>query len=284
MIYCIGDSHVDFFSGWNSIGPEYPETRPSRFPFFKSFRLGPSLAYNLCEKETKTRSREKLFEILRSANPQEIKIMLSFGEIDCRAHLIKESLKQNRPIDKIAYECADRYFKVVNEVKELGFETIVWNSIPSTLYQSRNPEFPTEGTCVDRNKATRFFNSRLNNLCRDKTIPFISIFEKLVDKNDFTKMKYYMDDIHLSQKIMPVVLKEFQSKISGIDFRITIKQKIDLFLDDIRRFKLRKFIRKLDISLYRMLTDKKGDKTILSEKYVRSKKFLKKIVCSYKNS
>ena len=60
VIYCIGDSHVSFFSGKDAIVPCWPFPSEDMIPFFRTFRLGPVLAYNLVKVGTKTRGREAL--------------------------------------------------------------------------------------------------------------------------------------------------------------------------------------------------------------------------------
>ena len=85
-IYCVGDSHVSFFSGVNLIQPLFPEKSIDYYPYFKTARLGPALAYNLCEEGTQSLGREKLFDFLQKRHVSDC-ILLSFGEIDCRAHI-----------------------------------------------------------------------------------------------------------------------------------------------------------------------------------------------------
>jgi hypothetical protein len=229
IIYCIGDSHAEFFSGWNSMGPEYPETRKGRLPFFKSFRLGPVLAYNICEFNTTTRGREKLLDILDKINPKEVEILLCFGEIDCRVHIIKQSRIQKKPIANIIRACVDRYWNAIIDLANRGFDVMVWNAIPSSLYQGKDPEFPTVGTCRERNRVTKIFNAELEMLCKKNNIKFFSIFDRLLLKNGLTNMDYYMDKIHLSQKAMALAIAELRKQITDVDFTISFGQKMALF-------------------------------------------------------
>lgn len=54
-IYCIGDSHASFFSGYDRIQPSWPNKSTNKFSFLKNYRLGPVLAYNLCSFKTRSR-------------------------------------------------------------------------------------------------------------------------------------------------------------------------------------------------------------------------------------
>ena len=258
IIYCIGDSHADFFSGRNAISPEYPETKKGDLPFFQNFRLGPVLAYNLPETNTKTKGREKLFKILGEVNPKDVIIMLCFGEIDCRVHLIKQVRIKNISFEESSLICAERYFSVIKEVKDMGFEVIVWNAIPSSIYENVDPEFPTFGTCKERNLITHIFNDKLKKMCEKNNIKFISIFDKILDKDGLTNMSFYMDKIHLSQKAMPLALKELQKNLNGINFSIPPSVKLNLFILNMKT-KSKKILKKIDSKIYRMIS---GNPTI----------------------
>jgi hypothetical protein len=212
-IYCIGDSHVNFFSGQDMIQPKWPEKSIDLIPFFKTFRLGAVLAYNLCKLDTKMKGREKLFSLLKQI-PKESTIMLCFGEIDCRAHLLKQAEIQNRKINIITKECVDRYVSVIKEVKNLNYNIIIWNVTPSSPTGfPDSQDYPTYGTCRERNSVTRLFNQFLEEQLINESIQFISIFEKLINKRGITLARFLMDDIHLSQAAMPLAIKEINKML-----------------------------------------------------------------------
>lgn len=77
-IYCFGDSHVSFFGGVNKIQPVWPQKANNYLSFFEIFPLGPALAYNLVKNGTKTKSREKLFKIIKTL-PGNSNILMCFG-------------------------------------------------------------------------------------------------------------------------------------------------------------------------------------------------------------
>jgi len=212
VIHCIGDSHVSFFSGENKIQPRWPELSNDKTPLFKTYRVGPSLAYNLCEVGTKTRGRENLFAILESI-PLGSSVMLCFGEIDCRAHILEQSELQKRNVPAIVKECVERYFTVICEVREKGYQVMVWNVIPPCLDSTPiNPEFPRYGTCLERTEVTRAFNEYLSFLCREKAIIFISIFENLLDSKGKRKNNLFLDQTHLASAAIPYVLQKLYGK------------------------------------------------------------------------
>lgn len=212
-IYCIGDSHASFFSGYNRVQLGWPNKTINKYTFLKSYRLGPVLAYNLCNFKTRSRGREKLLYILTHLIPSGNKVLFCFGEIDCRAHLLKQSELQKRDIHNIIRECVDRYFSVIKDTKEQGFDVIVWNVMPSGITDDAlEKEYPFYGTNIERNKVPKYFNEYLKQKLEKFNISFIDIFDKLVFENFETNVSYYFDGVHLSQKSMPYFLDELFKK------------------------------------------------------------------------
>lgn len=215
-IHCIGDSHVSVFTGQDTISSGYPCAQDS-ISYFKTYRLGPVLAYNLCVAQH--HSRIGLFDVLKTI-PKNDYVMLCLGEIDCRMHLIrrlKES--QNKSLKDVVCECVCRYFEVILEIKNMGFKTMVWG-IPATsnvdCFELQNENvFPHYGSYQERNQAIRLFNNEIECLCKLNDVLFLSIFEDLVDENDRTKIdEYYMDTIHLGQKAMPLIVNKLKKVLN----------------------------------------------------------------------
>ena len=61
---------------------------------------------------------------------------------------------------------------------------------------------------------TIVFNEYLKNKVKDLNIPFKDISKLLMLPDGTTDPKYIMDDIHLSQKSMPLILNEFSDIIN----------------------------------------------------------------------
>ena len=101
MIHVIGDSHVMVFSGKEHI-PDAVDYH-GFLPFFRTYRLGPYTAYHA------TKLRTLIESIIAQKVGPDDSVMLCFGEIDCRAHLVKQSEMQGRSIEDIVSECVDRY-------------------------------------------------------------------------------------------------------------------------------------------------------------------------------
>lgn len=86
LVYVIGDSHVSVFSGVDVICDEFPKVTQSIYPNVRVCRLGAPLAASMNRVGASERGREKAFAILDEIEDGST-IVLSFGEIDCRAHI-----------------------------------------------------------------------------------------------------------------------------------------------------------------------------------------------------
>jgi hypothetical protein len=210
LLYCIGDSHASFFSGEDRIQPDCPDSAKSCISLFRVLKIGSPLAYNLSRGGTRTRGRESLFNVLESSVPANSNVMLIFGEIDCRAHVIKQSQFRNVPLAEVICDLLQEYFSVVQEVVAMGHSVVVYNAVPSRIKaptkSSQDPDYVAVGSCLQRNAATRLFNQGLAAHCEKSGINFLSTFDALVDANGLTNTWYYFDTIHLSQRAMPIAL------------------------------------------------------------------------------
>ena len=225
-ICCIGDSHANFFSGLDGIQPAWPAPAENALPFFRVIYLGPVLAYSLYHYRSKSRGRENLFKAIRKI-PVHSKVLLCFGEIDCRNHILRQAELQKRDIESVVAKCVGRYTSVAGELKDMGYEIILWGVSASSFDNSpQNKEFPTYGNCVDRNRVTRIFNKLLADWCAANEAKFISIFDELIDDKAQTKTDLYVDQIHLSQKAMPLAIARMRTIIPDFNFnslpRITV--------------------------------------------------------------
>lgn len=216
IIHCIGDSHSCFFYGQDKIAPPL-EKNDSLIPCFKVYSIGACLAYNLCTSGTTTGGREKVLDLLENKIPLGSRILLCFGEIDCRFHILKQAEKQKKDVKAVVEDCVKRYFDFIQEIKIKGYQVLVWGVIPTASDSMQmDHDYPRLGTCAERNSLTRYFNEKLRILLNEESIKFISYFEQLLDGNNITKEQYFMDQIHLSQRIMPAVIEEIRKVFDDI--------------------------------------------------------------------
>lgn len=210
-IYCLGDSHVSFFAGEDAVQPGWPQPAADRLPWFRAFHLGPTLAFSLSKPNTTTQGRERLFAALAQAVPAGARVLLCFGEIDCRAHILKQAAKQGRPVAEIVATCLDSYFQTVREVQARGYEVIVYNAVPTRLSTprkaKRDDDYLAVGSWPERNAAVRLFNAGAKARCQACSAKFLENYPGLVDANDRTVEWFFFDAIHLSQRALPLTLR-----------------------------------------------------------------------------
>lgn len=208
-IYCVGDSHTSIFSGYNKILPLAPNTQ-KRYSLLEPYRLGAVLAYNIQQKETSTHGLEKFNELVNSVIPPKANILLVFGEIDCRVHIVSQAHKQNVSIEKIVRNTINRYLEFITELKKQNFNLIICGVLPTTTLQSTNMDFPTSGTIEERTQATLLFNKGLKAICENGNIQYLSIYDYVINTNGFMNEYYFIDGYHLSNNALPFFFKELR--------------------------------------------------------------------------
>ena len=212
MLICLGDSHSSVFSQEEKIISQWPIKDFKFLSKFKPIRIGPATAYNL---ENKLPLLNKALN--RTFYFQNSFVLFCFGEVDIRAHLIKQSKLQNKNVDLLIKECVNRYICTIKKVKPYRkIKKAVFAPIAS--WSDAKPyNGPSYGSNIDRNIVTRKFNKYLEEQCIKNNLIFISIFEEMLNK-DGTTNPDFLDDfgagIHLNQKSMPIILKKLkQNKI-----------------------------------------------------------------------
>jgi len=204
LVHVIGDSHVALFSGRDAMTPAWPQRSVDTLPGFRTFRLGSVLAYRLPDWGTTTHGREKLLLLLAYGSPPpRARVLLCFGEIDCRYHLLRQAEQTGRPIDDVVAECVERYATVVREVARMGFRTAVWGVVPANAVEPRegDPEYPYWGTAAQRNQVALAFNSMLAQVLLPDGIPVAKVADFLPGAGAPLDPRYFMDDVHLSQQV-----------------------------------------------------------------------------------
>jgi hypothetical protein len=187
MIHCIGNSHVRAFSASN----------------IAAHHIGPVIAYNFLE--------HHFFKIkghLRLISNNDY-VSLIAGEVDCRYHLPLQADTQGKTDIEVTTDCVDRFFRCFKILKDENYNLIAFATHPTTTepHDMSDPtNKPIYSSCIRRNNICILWNRRLKELCDNEDIPFISIYEKLVDENNITKMEYFEDYCHLDgEKVKPLI-------------------------------------------------------------------------------
>ena len=209
----LGDSHVNFFSGnellaYTSIGYDMHWCKTINNIPVTALHVGPGLAYNSCKYGTTSRFLEKTEFLLDNYIKKGTKILVTLGEVDCRAHVIRQSIKQGRDYHEIIEDITGNYIRYLKMVKERGYMVGCWGPVASQSesvpIHPDDKRYPRYGTEIERNKATEYFNERMEQLCNEEGIKFITLFPMLIDENYKTCNDLYSEDgVHLGQKALP---------------------------------------------------------------------------------
>lgn len=211
MIHCIGDSHGSVFTGKGTkenrfMCTVWPDKGEQTIPGMCGYRIGAATAYNL---ETK---KPILTDLLESeVDKDNDYVLFVFGEVDIRAHLIKQQQLQGRVIEDLVDECLDRYFKVILDYKAEGYRMAAWGPMASTP-DVLNYCGPKYGSSIDRNKVGLIFNTGLEKRCDANEVGYASIYHDMLLPNGDTDASLFWDDIHLSQVAMPFIKKALITK------------------------------------------------------------------------
>ena len=139
---CIGDSNTMFFAGAERLRfiryrrsgllkPGWINRGLDLLPCFRVFHVGPATAWKAGDHGSSTRSREKLEILLRKDVARGSKILISFGEIDCRIHMAR-AIQEGKPIEVAVEATAAKFSELPAWIASLGFQPVIWN-IPQII-------------------------------------------------------------------------------------------------------------------------------------------------------
>jgi hypothetical protein len=201
MLHVVGDSHVSVFMGRDGIAAQWPHREVG--PDITVYHVGPHLAWTIADREP------LVSEIVGRFCKTTDGLLMVFGEIDARMHLVRRHLEKGTSIEQEAANCADRYMESVTrlQAKHRGIRFSVYGP-PANPPWSIDGPYPTVGTCVQRNAATKTFNERCRRLCNEADIPFVTVFHRMMQDNGEPRAECFMDVIHLSPRVMYPLLRE----------------------------------------------------------------------------
>lgn len=195
LIHVIGDSHVIPFRG--------------SMPFL-AHHLGAATAYNLTKENSATKSNEKLFKIIGKLGRKD-RVMLLFGEIDCRIHIYYQHKKSNSKlsIEELIDRTISNYGEVMAQLKQCSVNFCVHSISPATEVGNEY-KYPFYGTPEIRSRINRMFNEKLKSFCDKNGYIFIDIYDKVTDKDGLMLKEYAGDEIHLNKKAVSWVRVELR--------------------------------------------------------------------------
>ena len=222
----IGDSHSWAFAGVSSHPKffEYGEPVVSRNRVFQVNHMGPWLAWALGEE---ARAQEVIDTIqcridcrLEGSDVSSFEyIVLSFGEIDCRCHVVPRIAEKSNCLSSldelsVGESILGRYTQFAAKLRGRFDIPVILHSAPlPTGGPIYNPEFPARGSFKDRFVIGRAFNDLMKLYCKRLGLGFIDITKDLL-KGHRTRVSLYADNIHLDGvKVEQLLLDKFNETI-----------------------------------------------------------------------
>lgn len=212
----LGDSHVNFFSGNETLTFEPIGNNVNICPQkndipFTVVHCGPCLAYNSNRYGSTNGFREKAEWITDHFMNRDARVVLCLGEIDLRVHVLKQAEIQKCDYEIVVDSIIENYMSFMKSLRNSGHEVFCWGPIATQKDNCPVDKYcPRYGCETDRNRATAYFNTKLKEECSGNGITFMSIFEQIIDKDYRTKEEFLSDDCcHLGQSAFEIARAEW---------------------------------------------------------------------------
>ncbi len=196
-IVVIGDSHASLYSHIATRNRGVWQDK-SLENLFDVRWLGPYTLWRLCRDQEKfinfnehVRHNEG-WPVTTKCNAQQ-HIMLVFGEIDMRCHVVNFKPVENK-IDQMV-ELLGIFMKKFNSNFKLHFQSIV-PTIYLENFGNKKPLFPFVGNDEERRHATLYANKKIKQMCQDNNIGYFDIFDLYADEHDMMSLEKSDQIVH----------------------------------------------------------------------------------------
>ena len=170
------------------------------------FILGAKVLHLIQEGSNK---HKQSLSILFDGLPENSKVVMGVGEIDCRrnegifVHCLKHGLDYRNVIDEMLV----KYIEILTIMaKPKGIEFILYG-VPAPHKNQVN--------LLEQNKQDMFkelikyFNYRLQSICQENNISFLNVYS-LTEEEGISNLKYHIDNFHLSFNAVPTLFEMLQ--------------------------------------------------------------------------
>jgi hypothetical protein len=217
-VYVLGDSHTLFFAGEDGLNqikhrrvgfwrPRHITRGLDLLPCFQTRHLGPATAWRAFDYGSSTRSREKIDALVRHELRPGARVLLSFGEVDCRCHIPKRVLA-GESIELTVRETVARFLPLVQHLKGRDLQVAVWG--PAVVASSdrvvEGDPLPTVGPFDLRAEITCRYIAELSEACDPVNAGCVCLAGSYHNWTQPAEADCFIDGCHLAQKMMPQVL------------------------------------------------------------------------------
>jgi len=157
-------------------------------------------------------SNRRLRRVLRWAVRRGERVILVFGEIDCRIHIYNAYMKneKRRDFSDLIGEAIARYGGVLDSVKDAGVEVYAY-SVPPAGEAENIFGYSHFASIENRAEIVRTFNAMLGDYCVEHEINFIDVYSRVADGNGLMAAAYAGDEVHLNSRAVEFVLEDLQA-------------------------------------------------------------------------
>jgi len=198
-IFTIGDSHsLRCFEN-------HPDIADSTVAFGFN-KMDGKTAFNLYRHDKKI---QKITNALSDRH-----LIFVFGEVDIRIHIKYKQQQTGTTVGKLICNTADRYTTYVQALRKQGLDIHIFNVIPTGNFNTPEAErwkktlcYPFLASREERTTYTKILNHKLAAYCQLRRIPFIDIYQHLVDSSGQRKKELIYDYSHLNNNTADLVLQ-----------------------------------------------------------------------------
>ena len=160
------------------------------------------------------RHEKKLMRILIPL--QEKKLIFCFGEVDVRLHIKYKHQQLGIPVERLIDATAEKYIAYVAKLRNQGYRIHVFNVVPTGDFLGVDAEkwkkslqYPFTASDEERKIYTELLNSAYGAYCDALQVPFIDIYQQLVDAGGVRKKELVFDFAHLGSQCADLVIASY---------------------------------------------------------------------------
>jgi len=160
------------------------------------------------------RHEKKLMRILTPLQDKEL--IFCFGEVDVRLHIKYKHQQLGIPVERLIDATAEKYIAYVAKLRNQGYRIHVFNVIPTGDFLGVDAEkwkkglqYPFTASGEERKMYTELLNTAYAVYCAALQVPFINIYQKLVDSAGVRKKELVFDYAHLGNQCADLVMASY---------------------------------------------------------------------------
>jgi len=141
-------------------------------------------------------------------------LIFCFGEVDVRLHIKYKHLQLGTPIEQLIARTAERYTSHVKRLRNDGYRIHVFNVVPTGDFLGPAAEkwqqglsYPFNATYEERSNYTEQLNNAYARCCDELQIPFVDIYQYLVDNTGKRRQDLAFDFAHINNSCADLVLE-----------------------------------------------------------------------------